>query len=504
MAKYRAGVIGLGWMGMMYDLAHRPGPAVAQPRYDLDALERPTPELDVHRTFHIHDHPGEESLVTSYAEAFADRPDVELVAAAERDEKRLAVFAERYGATGLYTDAAEMLREARLDLVAIAINIAGRAELTALAVEHGVKGIVTEKPMVNSLQDADLMVDSCAAAGVPLMCGAITTSHPSFAAAKKLIRDGAIGDLLSIEATSGSQHQNWSYFMDSGPAWVVGTGDSSRRETGSDEFTGQGFAVGHDGLVVHFRKGAPMVRLTGSAGEMAHSQLQPWAPVAGRRGERQARAGRDAVAGSADRLRSRGGLRHQRRDRLHRGQAGRAQELRAAGCHRAGGGDSVEAVLGPRRGQGGPAVGGPVPAPELRLVPVAGVGGRAELAISLSPLQARKLRLRAQHLHARSESGVDEVVLGLCGVQVQDAQAAALAVRARAGGTAADVERARVERRSIVRTWAMRGTIHLMAAEDARRLAAPRGPAGHTDHPAPVRRVGAGRGGLRQGRGGGA
>ena len=276
MAKYRAGVIGLGWMGMMYDLAHRPGPAVAQPRYDLDALERPTPELDVHRTFHIHDHPGEESLVASYAEAFADRPDVELVAAAERDEKRLAVFAERYGATGLYTDAAEMLREARLDLVAIAINIAGRAELTALAVEHGVKGIVTEKPMVNSLQDADLMVDSCAAAGVPLMCGAITTSHPSFAAAKKLIRDGAIGDLLSIEATSGSQHQNWSYFMDSGPAWVVGTGDSSRRETGSDEFTGQGFAVGHDGLVVHFRKGAPMVRLTGSAGEMAHSQLQPW------------------------------------------------------------------------------------------------------------------------------------------------------------------------------------------------------------------------------------
>ena len=92
------------------------------------------------------------------------------------------------------------------------------------------------------------------------------------------------------------------------------------------------------------------------------------------------------------------------------------------------------------------------------------------MAISLSPLQARKLRLRAQHLHARSESGVDEVVLGLCGVQVQDAQAAVLAVRARAGGTAADVERARVERHSIVRTWAMRGTIHLMAAEDVRRL----------------------------------
>ncbi len=276
MTKYRAGVIGLGWMGMMYDLAHRPGPAVGQPRYDLESVDRPTPELDVHRTFHIHDHPGQESLVTSYAEAMADRPDVELVAAAERDEKRLAVFAERYGASGLYTDAAEMLRESNLDLVAIATNIAGRADLTALAVEHGVKGIVTEKPMANSLEETDLMVSSCAAGGVPLVCGAISTSHPSFAAAKKLVRDGAIGDLLSIEATSGSQHQNWTYFMESSPAWVVGTGDTPRRSTGSDEFSGQGFAVGSDGFVVHFRKGAPMVRLTGTTGEMAHTQLQPW------------------------------------------------------------------------------------------------------------------------------------------------------------------------------------------------------------------------------------
>lgn len=33
--------------------------------------------------------------------------------------------------------------------------------------------------------------------------------------------------------------------------------------------------------------------------------------------------------------------------------------------------------------------------------------------------------------------------------------------------TAADVDRARTEERSIIRTWAMRGTIHLLAADDA-------------------------------------
>jgi len=52
-------------------------------------------------------------------------------------------------------------------------------------------------------------------------------------------------------------------------------------------------------------------------------------------------------------------------------------------------------------------------------------------------------------------------------VQAQDADAAALSVRARrAGLVAADVERARVQERSIVRTWCMRGTLHLVAAED--------------------------------------
>lgn len=61
-----------------------------------------------------------------------------------------------------------------------------------------------------------------------------------------------------------------------------------------------------------------------------------------------------------------------------------------------------------------------------------------------------------------------DVVRHLVGVQAQDSFATPLAIRARAPGlTARDVARALVEARSIVRTWAMRGTLHLVAAEDA-------------------------------------
>ena len=98
----------------------------------------------------------------------------------------------------------------------------------------------------------------------------------------------------------------------------------------------------------------------------------------------------------------------------------------------------------------------------------------------LSDDQVRLLRLRAQQLvprPTRPAIGVAQVVKHLCGVQAQDAPAAALAIRARrAGLVTADVERALVQERSIVRTWCMRGTLHFVSAEDLGWLLALLGP----------------------------
>ena len=270
MAKYRGTVIGLGWMGMLYDLAQRMGV------WHVDDINRPTPELDIHRKFCYHEqHLPRKSMPISYAEALSDRPEIELVAAAERDGKRLAAFGERYDVKALYTDAMEMLRREKPDIVAISTNTKGRADLTCYAVECGAKGIVTEKPIAYTLEETDRMVKACADADVPLCCGAISTNHPAFETAKDLMTSGAIGEVFSIEAESDknlSQHQNWSYFVDSTPAWAIGLGDLPKRESGSNEFRGQGMMVTDTGLVVHFRKGAPAVRITGTAGELFHPE----------------------------------------------------------------------------------------------------------------------------------------------------------------------------------------------------------------------------------------
>jgi len=229
MKKYRGGVIGLGWMGMLYDLAQRIGD-----KFEIDDADRPTPELDIHRKIYHHEHPGNEGNPSTYAEAILDRPDVELVTAADRDVKRLDAFTQRYGVSNVYTDAEEMLKKEKLDIVAIATNTKGRAHFTCMASNLGAKGIFTEKPMAHTLVEVDEMVSTCAKNGTALSCGAISTTHPSFEKAKQLVNEGVIGEVISIEASGpGAQHQNWSYFLDSEPDWLVGTGDKPRAESGS-------------------------------------------------------------------------------------------------------------------------------------------------------------------------------------------------------------------------------------------------------------------------------
>ena len=87
-------------------------------------------------------------------------------------------------------------------------------------------------------------------------------------------------------------------------------------------------------------------------------------------------------------------------------------------------------------------------------------------ALTLS--QVRQLRLHGQGLYAELAcSDVAQVIHALCGLQSQELPSANLAIRARTSGlTVGNVRQAREVERSIVLTWTMRGTMHLVAAED--------------------------------------
>lgn len=84
--------------------------------------------------------------------------------------------------------------------------------------------------------------------------------------------------------------------------------------------------------------------------------------------------------------------------------------------------------------------------------------------------QARRKRARRQHLYDDSrETSAAAIVRRLFALQSQEWPSAQLAIHARSRDlTQADVIRAREVERAFVLTWSLRGTLHLVPAEDIR------------------------------------
>ena len=85
------------------------------------------------------------------------------------------------------------------------------------------------------------------------------------------------------------------------------------------------------------------------------------------------------------------------------------------------------------------------------------------------PARLARLRAATQLIH-RPVSARDpaEIARSIAGAQAQDTYAGPLTFRSRSRSlTAADIKRARTEERSLLRTWVMRMTIHMIPTEDA-------------------------------------
>ncbi len=87
----------------------------------------------------------------------------------------------------------------------------------------------------------------------------------------------------------------------------------------------------------------------------------------------------------------------------------------------------------------------------------------------IDPARLARLRAATQLLH-RPASAKDPAAIArdIAGAQAQDVYAGPLTFRSRSRSlTAEDIKRARTEERSLLRTWVMRMTIHMIPTEDA-------------------------------------
>ena len=140
-----------------------------------------------------------------HARALKDIDGIELVAVAESSAELLRQSTESLGVSG-YLTIEELLERARPEIVVLATQARGRAELTErIAMFPGVRAIVVEKPMAMTMAEAEGMLAVCEARGIML-----TVSHQlrfcdEFLAMKAAIDAGELG---FVEFLRGSCYGN--------------------------------------------------------------------------------------------------------------------------------------------------------------------------------------------------------------------------------------------------------------------------------------------------------
>jgi len=147
--------------------------------------------------------PGWIPFPYSHAPALAAHERTELVAAVDPDSERLERFCTRWSVDQCFTDIDHMLERCDLDIVVIASPTRHHASAFLAASAAGVRGVFLEKPMAQTLADADAMIAAAARSGTSAVINHFRSFDPSYRKAAQLIRDGAIGSVTGAVVVWG-------------------------------------------------------------------------------------------------------------------------------------------------------------------------------------------------------------------------------------------------------------------------------------------------------------
>ena len=131
----------------------------------------------------------------NYAEAYTTYPDTEIVAIVDANRQRRAVLGARFGVAALYADVEALLQDIVPDIAVVVTPTKYMKDVVIACAEAGVKGISTEKPIAASLEDADAMVDACAARGVVFAGGNLQRAMNEVQETAARLHNGEFGNI---------------------------------------------------------------------------------------------------------------------------------------------------------------------------------------------------------------------------------------------------------------------------------------------------------------------
>ena len=132
---------------------------------------------------------------------YAAHPQAKLWGYYDLNQDRAKELAEQYGGK-VYPSWRDLLADPEIDAVSVCAANNAHAEITIAALEAG-KHVLCEKPMATTLAECEAMVAAAKKSGKYLMIGHNQRLAKAHARARKLVEEGAIGDIVTFRTTFG-------------------------------------------------------------------------------------------------------------------------------------------------------------------------------------------------------------------------------------------------------------------------------------------------------------
>lgn len=128
---------------------------------------------------------------------YSEMNNIELVGLCDIDKKRAESLARIYKTTP-YFDHKELLKQ-ELDAVSVVVPTTFHARIALDAIESGTH-LLVEKPIADTLENADAIINASHDAKVKLMVGHIERFNPAVLKLREIIDSGMLGKIVSISS----------------------------------------------------------------------------------------------------------------------------------------------------------------------------------------------------------------------------------------------------------------------------------------------------------------
>jgi predicted dehydrogenase len=141
----------------------------------------------------------------------------------DASEEARGRWAEQFPEAQVTADLDDLLGDPELDAVALATHVPSHAELAERVLKAG-KHCFVEKPLAQSVAEAERVVDAARVAGKVLMVGHLLEYHPGVQRLRELIEEGELGDVRYVYSNRLNLGQLRS---DENALWSLGAHDVS-------------------------------------------------------------------------------------------------------------------------------------------------------------------------------------------------------------------------------------------------------------------------------------